>query len=79
MTCTLGGVSTPQLSVDARPGVRAVMLRWLLVSLILTGVIAMHVLSQHDPPGEGDEKGQRRGKLDGVGAELQNGNSGKHV
>lgn len=27
------------------------MLRWLLVSLILTGVIAMHVLSQHDAAG----------------------------
>lgn len=39
------------MSGDARPGVRAVMLRWLLVSLILTGVIAMHVLSQHDAAG----------------------------
>lgn len=34
-----------------RPGVRAALLRWVLVSLLLTGVIAMHVLSQHDAGG----------------------------
>ena len=51
MTCTLGGVTPPTTEAAPRPTVRVVMLRWLLVSLVLTGVIAMHVLSQHDAAG----------------------------
>ncbi|WP_353649038.1 hypothetical protein ABLG96_19855 [Nakamurella sp. A5-74] len=42
---------TPSTPAAPRPSVRSAVLRWLLVSLVLTGVIAMHVLSQHDAAG----------------------------
>lgn len=50
MTCTLEGV-TPSTPALPRPSVWSAVLRWLLVSLVLTGVIAMHVLTQHDAAG----------------------------
>jgi hypothetical protein len=43
-----GEVTLSSVLVGPRTGVRAALLRWVLVSLLLTGVIAMHVLSQHD-------------------------------
>ncbi|MEJ7650799.1 MAG: hypothetical protein WKF57_17435 [Nakamurella sp.] len=39
------------LPAEPRPSARSAVLRWLLVSLVLAGVIAMHVLSQHDAAG----------------------------
>lgn len=51
VTCTLGDVTPTPLLPGPRLGVRGALLRWVLVSLVLTGVIAMHVLSQHDAAG----------------------------
>lgn len=49
--CTLGEMTPPPLLVEPRPAARIALLRWLLVTLVLTGVIAMHVLGQHDAVG----------------------------
>ena len=45
------GVTPSTLLPAPRLRARSVVLRWLLVSLVLTGIIAMHVLSQHDDAG----------------------------
>lgn len=50
VTGRLGGV-TLTTPAAPRPTAWSAVLRWLLVSLVLTGVIAMHVLSQHDAAG----------------------------
>ena len=48
---TLDSMTSPTSFAASRCGAGSAMLRWLLVSLVLTGVIAMHVLSQHDAAG----------------------------